>query len=212
MTQAIHKFTDTRQQIIDTAKSIMLGKGFAAVGLNEILTQANVPKGSFYHYFKSKEQFGDALLEDYLDGYLAHIDAWLSPETKSSPETNSSLKNRTVKTRLLSYFQNWLDTQTADTTQDKCLVVKLSAEVTDLSETMRLTLHRGTDRIINRIALCVQEGINNGEFSAQLNAQFVTREIYYMWIGATLFTKVNRSRDALESAMSSLKNKLDLNT
>ena len=200
MTQAIHKFTDTRQQIIDTAKSIMLGKGFAAVGLNEILTQANVPKGSFYHYFKSKEQFGDALLEDYLDGYLAHIDAKLSPE------------NGTVKARLLAYFQNWLDTQTADTTQDKCLVVKLSAEVTDLSETMRLTLHRGTDRIINRIALCVQEGVDNGEFSAQLNAQFVTREIYYMWIGATLFTKVNRSREALESAMSSLKNKLDLRT
>ena len=200
MTQAIHKFTDTRQQIIDTAKNIMLGKGFAAVGLNEILTQANVPKGSFYHYFKSKEQFGDALLEDYLDGYLAHIDAKLSPQ------------NSTVKARLLAYFQNWLDTQTADTTQDKCLVVKLSAEVTDLSETMRLTLHRGTDRIINRIALCVQEGIDNGEFSANLNAQFVTREIYYMWIGATLFTKVNRSRDALESAMSSLKNKLDLST
>ena len=200
MTQAIHKFTDTRQQIIDTAKNIMLGKGFAAVGLNEILMQANVPKGSFYHYFKSKEQFGDALLEDYLDGYLAHIDAKLSPE------------NGTVKARLLAYFQNWLDTQTADTTQDKCLVVKLSAEVTDLSETMRLTLHRGTDRIINRIALCVQEGIDNGEFSANLNAQFVTREIYYMWIGATLFTKVNRSRDALESAMSSLKNKLDLST
>lgn len=205
MTQAIHKFSDTRQQIIDTAKNIMLGKGFAAVGLNEILTQANVPKGSFYHYFKSKEQFGDALLEDYLDGYLAHIDAKLSPETKSSPETSS------VKTRLLAYFQNWLDTQTADTTQDKCLVVKLSAEVTDLSETMRLTLKLGTDRIINRIAICVQEGIDNGEFPENMDAQSVTREIYYMWIGATLFTKVNRSREALEYAMSSLKNKLDLN-
>ena len=198
MTQAIHKFTDTRQQIIDTAKNIMLGKGFAAVGLNEILTQANVPKGSFYHYFKSKEQFGDALLEDYLDGYLAHIDAKLSPE------------NGSVKQRLLAYFQNWLDTQTADTTQDKCLVVKLSAEVTDLSETMRITLKHGTDRIINRIAICVQEGIDKGEFPAHLDAKFVTHEIYYMWIGATLFTKVNRSRDALEAAMSSLKNKLDL--
>ncbi|MES2501085.1 MAG: TetR/AcrR family transcriptional regulator [Pseudomonadota bacterium] len=198
MTQAIQKFSDTRQQIIDTAKNIMLGKGFAAVGLNEILTQANVPKGSFYHYFKSKEQFGDALLEDYLDGYLAHIDAKLSPE------------NGSVKQRLLAYFQNWLDTQTADTTQDKCLVVKLSAEVTDLSETMRVTLKHGTDRIINRIAICVQEGIDNGEFPAHLDAKFVTHEIYYMWIGATLFTKVNRSRDALEAAMSSLKNKLDL--
>ncbi|MES2546337.1 MAG: TetR/AcrR family transcriptional regulator [Pseudomonadota bacterium] len=198
MTQAIHKFTDTRQQIIDTAKSIMLGKGFAAVGLNEILTQANVPKGSFYHYFKSKEQFGDALLEDYLDGYLAHIDAKLNPE------------NGSVKSRLLAYFQNWLDTQTADTTQDKCLVVKLSAEVTDLSETMRITLKHGTDRIINRIAECVQEGVDNGELPAHLDAKFVTHEIYYMWIGATLLTKVNRSRDALESAMSSLRNKLDL--
>ncbi len=199
MTQAIHKFSDTRQQIIDTAKNIMLGKGFAAVGLNEILTQANVPKGSFYHYFKSKEQFGDALLEDYLDGYLAYIDAKLSPE------------NGSVKQRLLAYFQNWLDTQTADTTQDKCLVVKLSAEVTDLSETMRITLKHGTDRIINRIAECVQEGIDNGEFPAHLDAKFVTHEIYYMWIGATLFTKVNRSRDALEAAMCSLKSKLDLN-
>ncbi|MES2499161.1 MAG: TetR/AcrR family transcriptional regulator [Pseudomonadota bacterium] len=200
MALAIQKFTDTRQQIIDTAKNIMLGKGFAAVGLNEILTQANVPKGSFYHYFKSKEQFGDALLEDYLDGYLTHIESKLSPGIGS------------VKSRLLAYFQNWLDTQTADTTQDKCLVVKLSAEVTDLSETMRITLKLGTDRIINRIAECVQEGIDNGEFPAHLDAKFVTHEIYYMWIGATLFTKVNRSRDALESAMSSLKNKLDLST
>lgn len=199
MTQAIQKFTDTRQQILDTAKKIILGKGFAAVGLNEILTQANVPKGSFYHYFKSKEQFGDALLEDYLDGYLAHIDAKLSPESGS------------VKSRLQAFFQNWLDTQTADTTHDKCLVVKLSAEVTDLSETMRITLKRGTDKIINRIAQCVQEGIDNGELPAHLNAKNVTNEIYYMWIGATLLTKVNRSRDALESAMSSLKHRLNLN-
>jgi len=66
----IIKSGDTRQQILDTAKGIILGKGFAAVGLNEILSTAGVPKGSFYHYFKSKEQFGDALLEDYFDGYL----------------------------------------------------------------------------------------------------------------------------------------------
>lgn len=198
MAQVIQKFINTRQQIIDTAKDIMLGKGFAAVGLNEILKQANVPKGSFYHYFKSKEQFGDALLEDYLDGYLAYIDAKLSPE------------NGSVKARLLAYFQNWLDTQTADTTHDKCLVVKLSAEVTDLSETMRITLKHGTDRIIDRIAECVQEGVYNGELPAHLDAKFVTHEIYYMWIGATLLTKVNRSRDALESAMRSLKDRLNL--
>lgn len=54
---------DVRQHILDTAKPIMLRKGFSAVGLNEILQAAGVPKGSFYHYFGSKEAFGEALLE-----------------------------------------------------------------------------------------------------------------------------------------------------
>ena len=53
--------TDIRQHILDTAKPIILGKGFSAVGLSELLAVAGVPKGSFYHYFKSKELFGEAL-------------------------------------------------------------------------------------------------------------------------------------------------------
>ena len=56
-------YTDVRQHILDTGRSIILGKGFSAVGLNEILATAQVPKGSFYHYFKSKEVFGEAMVE-----------------------------------------------------------------------------------------------------------------------------------------------------
>ncbi len=66
MLKQLQKISDKRQKIIDTAKNIILGKGFTAVGLNEILTTASVPKGSFYHYFKSKEQFGDAMLKNFL--------------------------------------------------------------------------------------------------------------------------------------------------
>jgi len=40
----------------------MAGKGFSVVGLNEVLKSAGVPKGSFYHYFSSKDAFGEALL------------------------------------------------------------------------------------------------------------------------------------------------------
>ena len=196
--QTMTKISDKRQQIIDTAKNIILGKGFAAVGLNEILTTARVPKGSFYHYFKSKEQFGDAMLENYFDTYLAQLEIALSAALGS------------VKARLLDYFNVWLLSQTSDTTHDKCLVVKLSAEVTDLSEAMRMTLKHGTDRVINRIAACVQEGIDHGEFPAHLDAKFVTNEIYYMWVGATLLTKVQHSREPLECAMASMKNRLSI--
>ena len=65
------EYTDVRQHIIDQGKAIITRKGFAGVGLNEILSAADVPKGSFYHYFKSKELFGEAMLADYVTGYLA---------------------------------------------------------------------------------------------------------------------------------------------
>ena len=58
--------TTTKDRILDAAKEIMLQKSFHSVGLNEILTAVKVPKGSFYHYFASKEQFGAELLQHYV--------------------------------------------------------------------------------------------------------------------------------------------------
>ena len=60
----------TRQVILDTAQVIVGRKGFSAVGLNEILQAAEVPKGSFYHYFNSKDAFGVVLLDSYFDHYV----------------------------------------------------------------------------------------------------------------------------------------------
>ena len=68
--------------MLDVGRRIMAGKGFSAVGLNEVLAAAGVPKGSFYHYFASKDAFGEALLESYFEQYLAEIDETL----KSHPE------------------------------------------------------------------------------------------------------------------------------
>ncbi|HWU83000.1 MAG TPA: TetR/AcrR family transcriptional regulator [Methylophilaceae bacterium] len=184
----IGKAADTRQQILHTARGIILGKGFAAVGLNEILSCAGVPKGSFYHYFKSKEQFGNAMLEDYFEEYMVMLETLLGDKTLPA------------SSQLLGYFRYWLESQTSDTTEEKCLIVKLSAEVTDLSESMRLTLKRGTDDIIRRLAEAVDAGAREGDFPADIEVTRVTHELYYLWLGATLLTKVQRNRDALERA------------
>ena len=67
-------YDNTRQHLLDIGYQIMVIKGFSGVGLNEILKTANVPKGSFYHYFKSKEQYAQCLLEDYFHAYLINMD------------------------------------------------------------------------------------------------------------------------------------------
>ena len=109
-----------RTHILDTAQRIVGAKGFSPVGLNEILAAANVPKGSFYYYFESKEAFGTALLEHYFAGYLAEIE-------------KSCRHLAGARARLTAYWAFWREHQECQDPEGKCLAVKLGAEVSDLS-------------------------------------------------------------------------------
>lgn len=179
---------NTRQHILETGNRIIAGKGFASVGLNEILTSAGVPKGSFYHYFESKEQYGEALLQDYFDRYLASIDTLLEAEAASGHE------------RLMRYWQRWLDSQCAAGAEQKCLVVKLSAEVADLSDAMRITLRDGTDQIVARIAALIEAGVADGSLPP-LEPRSTAQMLYQLWLGASVLGKLHRNSNALDNAM-----------
>ncbi len=188
---------DVRQHILDAAKPLMLGKGFTAVGLTELLAAAQVPKGSFYHYFPSKEAFGDALLNSYFSCHLAHLDALLARPGAAAE-------------RLMGYWRYWLDTQTSDDPQAKCLAVKLSAEVCDLSNDMRVTLQRGTQGIIQRLADCIEDGKADGSLPVARDAKVLATTLYQTWLGASLLAKVTRDRGPLDVAMTSTRQLLNL--
>ena len=174
--------SDVRQHILDTGKALVLGRGFTAVGLAELLTVAKVPKGSFYHYFESKEQFGEAMLESYFTAYLHNLEAVLGADGSPARE------------RFLRYWNRWMNVQ------QECLVVKLGAEVSDLSEAMRAALHRGTDSVIGRLAACVAEGAADGSLPV-LDPAGTAQALYELWLGASLLTKMRRDLSALTGAM-----------
>lgn len=183
---------DMRQHIIDVARSLMTNKGYTAVGLAEVLSTASVPKGSFYYYFKSKEEFGQALLEEYFSEYLGRIDALMA-----KPGTGAE--------RLLAYFDYWAQTQGTDLPDGKCLVVKLGAEVCDLSEDMRGVLEVGAARIIERISACVEMGVADGSIQPGGDHQGFAESLYQLWLGASLLVKVSKSTESFGKAMNMTK-------
>ncbi|KVP51407.1 TetR/AcrR family transcriptional regulator [Burkholderia ubonensis] len=189
---------EVRQHILNIAKPIMLHKGFSAVGLNEILAAAGIPKGSFYHYFGSKEAFGEALLEAYFEGYLDHLDNLLVRQ----PGTGAA--------RLMTYWNNWLRTQCNDDPEGKCLAVKLGAEVADLSEAMRSVLRRGTGQIIERLAAGIETGLADGSLRGIDDPSHTAATLYELWLGATLLEKIHRDRKPLETAMAATLRMLNL--
>ena len=179
---------DMRQHIIDVAKSLMTHKGYTAVGLMEVLKAAGVPKGSFYHYFRSKEEFGQALLEEYFQEYIGRVDVVMAAQGTGAE-------------RLLGYLRYWAKTQAFDHPEEKCLVVKLGAEVCDLSEDMRGVLEEGTALIIQRIKRCVQQGMADGSITSTQDAEALAESLYQLWLGASLLVKVRNTTAAFDTAL-----------
>ena len=181
--------TDVRQHILDTAQNIIVGRGFTAVGLSEILKSANVPKGSFYHYFNSKEAFGEALLESYFSDYMVQLETLLNRPSVSAAQ------------RLLAYWATWIETQSACyPAEGKCLAVKLAAEVSDLSEPMRMVLQDGMEGVITRLANVVSDAVNDGSLPGDTDTRGLATMLYQLWLGASLRTKVTRDQMPLQAA------------
>ena len=197
---APHDASGVRQSILENGQRIMAGKGFSAVGLNEVLAAAQVPKGSFYHYFSSKEAFGERMLEKYFEDYLADLD-----EVLRRP-------GLTMAQRLMAYWQHWQETQSFFDCQGKCLAVKLGAEVADLSEAMRLALKRGTTGIVARLRAAIEAGVAEGSLSVDGDPGCVAQSLYQLWLGASVMVKIVRSAQPFDSAMMTTRQILHLPT
>jgi TetR/AcrR family transcriptional regulator, transcriptional repressor for nem operon len=180
---------DTRGELLEAAERIFAGKGYAAVGINEVLASVGVPKGSFYHYFGSKDAFGEAVIERYFVGYLADMD-----QIMDDPARDGAGK-------IMAYFASWRESQGLDDCQGKCLAVKLGAEVADLSEPMRLALRTGTTAIVDRLERALTAAGTDGSLTLRGEPRPLADSLYELWMGASVMAKIRRTLDPMDSAL-----------
>jgi TetR/AcrR family transcriptional repressor of nem operon len=180
---------ETRRSILDAARRIVVARGYAAVGINEVLAAAGVPKGSFYHHFGSKDAFGEAMMNSYFDDYFATMDGIVADKKANAAE------------HLMRYWQYFYDTQVADNCQGGCLVVKLGAEISDLSEAMRKATKAGTTEIVDRIEQMIARGVADGSVSIDESPRATAESLYDLWIGASMIAKIHSSPAQLDRAM-----------
>ncbi|MGR3465457.1 TetR/AcrR family transcriptional regulator [Limimaricola sp.] len=189
--------SETRQHIIDTGRRLAAQRGYTAVGLSELLAEAGVPRGSFYHYFKSKEAFGCALLAGFVEGYGTDL-----AQTLDAPD-------RAARDRLMAYFARWRANQTGDAPEARCLVVKLSAEIADLSPGMRNILDRGVAAIIARLAGAIRDGAEDGSLPRHAEPERLATTLYQIWLGASLMAALSHDATPFDSAEAATARLLD---
>lgn len=182
-----HPPSDTKSHLLATGYQLLAQKGFTAVGIKKILDTAGVPKGSFYHYFASKEAFGEAIIESYFEHYKHRLNAISAQEISAQQ-------------KLSNYFQYWHNTQQNGCDHEKCLMVKLSAEVSDISDPMRKALENGSQQTIHWISEQVEAGWADHSIpkAKNISAESIAKRWYYAWLGASLIAKTSRNNSALD--------------
>ncbi len=178
--------SDTRAHLLAIGYQLIAQKGFTAVGIKQILDTAGVPKGSFYHYFASKEAFGEAIINHYFAMYKNRLEA-------------IGTQDISAQQKLYNYFQNWYDTQQNGCDHEKCLVVKLSAEVADISEPMRKVLYAGYQQTISWLAEQIKAGWADNSVPQLDNiaAESMAKRWYFAWLGASLIAKISQTNTPL---------------
>lgn len=180
----------TKERILDAAEEIMLQKSFHSVGLNEILTAVKVPKGSFYHYFQSKEHFGVELLKHY----VADASAWkrrslLSTELGEDPYE-----------RLMAFYDRAITKSYETTCGCSCLVAKLCSEVASFSNDMRAVLADGMREWRGFLEQVVVEGQEAGSIRKDIDPTAAATVLQDLWMGASQRSQAERSVAPLRAA------------
>ena len=164
----------TKERILDAAEGLMLEKSFHSVGLTEILEAVKIPKGSFYHHFESKEQFGVELLQHYVADATAYKkEMLLSPTPEPDPLR-----------RLLSFCEGCICRVLETKGKGSCLVLKLAAEVADMSEAMREVLAAGNRDWIAILEQLLLEGVEKKKIAKTVIPAEMAPIIHDLWNGA----------------------------
>ncbi len=69
--RVVKEHNERRNEILDAAEELFASKGYAKTTVNDILSAINIAKGTFYHYFTSKEEVIDAIVERVIDNEIA---------------------------------------------------------------------------------------------------------------------------------------------
>ncbi|MDD5167205.1 MAG: TetR/AcrR family transcriptional regulator [Syntrophales bacterium] len=177
------KTVNTREEIIRKGSELIHAKGYNATGIQQILQAAGVPKGSFYFYFKSKEDFGLAVI-DYFTSTMGGVFVKYLADTTMAPLQRLD--------GIFAYCETFYEQMGS---ARGCPFGNLSLEMAGTSERLRLHLNSVIGKLVSGIEACLKEARDNGVLPADIDAADAAQAVFHGLEGAILHMKVAKSME-----------------
>lgn len=183
---------DKKSEIVTIGTELISFKGYNATGIDAVLKQAGIPKGSFYHYFRSKEEFGLAVIEQFAVEYEDKLSSFFDDHSVSP----------------LNRLRNYLEHSLAHLTENRfargCLIGNLGQELADQNERFRERLEVIFQSWRLRFSTCIAEAQAKGELSSELNPDIIADFVLAGWEGSILRAKVMKSPESIRNFIDTL--------
>ncbi len=178
----------TRQQLLQQGMTLLLREGYQHLGISAVLEATDTPKGSFYHHFKSKEDFGLQVIDLYMSEVHAGLAQCLGDE--SVPPLQ----------RVRNFFEATIEKYRGEGYLG-CLLGGLGQELSGVSESFRRKVEQCFNEISRRIAVCLKEAVRQGHLPKDTNPQALAELVVNCWEGAALRTRLRRDPAALKEML-----------
>ena len=172
---------DTRSAIIWCGTELLTERGFQITGIDEILSIVGVPKGSFYYYFKSKREFGVAVVDNYVQFYAQKMALLFD-----NPQ-------RTPLQRLQDFVDDGKLGMAKYDFKRGCLIGNMGQELAALNEEFRERLEQVMQTWEARVTALFQLALERGELAQSHDPDSLSQFFWIGWEGAILRSKLTRS-------------------
>jgi TetR/AcrR family transcriptional regulator, transcriptional repressor for nem operon len=170
---------NTKELLVEEGLKAFLRHGYDGVGIGPVLAAASVPKGSFYHFFKSKEDFSCAVLQAYAARY-AHLREVILVDKSRSPAR-----------RLRSYFDTLERELASEVPLGGCLYGVLAQTMATRSTALREQLVKSFQAWEESLFRVLEEAHDSGELSSEIDAKAAAGFLIDAYEGALIRMKVD---------------------
>jgi TetR/AcrR family transcriptional repressor of nem operon len=182
----------TKERLLDQGVNLLMEQGYHGTGLQDILKTVGVPKGSFYNYFASKEEFGADVIQHYIEPFIRQLERHLDNPQLSGAQA------------LDAYLTELIEESQRRQFKGGCLLGNLMGEIGDTSDACRKALRDALHRYRDKIKEAIARGQQEQSFRTDLSAGELADCLVNAWQGALLRMKVELSVAPLEQCRKTL--------
>ena len=171
-----------REDILVTGYEVLRKNGYHHIGINKILEEAGIPKGSFYNFFKSKEDFANQVVSHY----AKNNHEWMSTffqDTQLSPLQS-----------LQSFYKLLIDFNEKDSFASGCLLNLLSNEIGRQNDHLAESLNQYFIGWLNILSGVILNGQEQGEITTNFSSLELAEYLHSGFYGTFSRMKVTRNR------------------